>query len=188
MPSLAYLKRFFPVQRVSFTPGSQVLSADSAEPLHRHHKTKDPSSWHDNGTVTTLQKKQAQHQVCSLLWCLQTGHSLFAESRALCLCSRQRLCFANKVRGKPSPFNPALKRQGLYSTRQEGWEGMEDDFRDCILSTWWGWGREQCLQVCTCTLQMWVRIKRKDYWLARCSMRLTESSIYWIPSEVLALW
>ena len=32
MPRLAYLKTFFLVQRVSFTPGSQVLSAGPSEP------------------------------------------------------------------------------------------------------------------------------------------------------------
>lgn len=38
------------VQRVSFTPGSQVLSAGSSE--HCHCKTKDSSNWHDNGTIS----------------------------------------------------------------------------------------------------------------------------------------
>lgn len=48
------------VQRVSFTPGSQVLSAGSSEPCHC--KTKNSSNWHDNGTIQqTLQKEQALH-------------------------------------------------------------------------------------------------------------------------------
>lgn len=50
MPRPAYLKRSLLVQRVSFTPGSQVLSAGSSERCHC--KTKDSSNWHDNGTIS----------------------------------------------------------------------------------------------------------------------------------------
>lgn len=59
-PRPAYLKRFFLVQRVSFTPGSQVLSAGSSEP--GHCKTKDSSSWHDNGPITRHFKRCRRHR------------------------------------------------------------------------------------------------------------------------------
>lgn len=75
MPRLAYLRRFFLVQRVSFTPGSQVLSAVSSEPCHC--KTKPSSHWHDNGTITRHFKRsrhaQRMPRVCPLLGCLHTG-------------------------------------------------------------------------------------------------------------------
>lgn len=65
-PRLPYLERFFLVQRVSFTPGSQVLSAGSSEPCHC--KTKNSSNGHDNGTIQqTLQKEQALLRRCPKL-------------------------------------------------------------------------------------------------------------------------
>lgn len=63
MPGLAYLKRFFLVQRVSFTPGSQVLSAGSSELCHCKTKGLLQLAWQWYNHQT-LQKEQAQHRGC----------------------------------------------------------------------------------------------------------------------------
>lgn len=136
MPRLAYLRRFFLVQRVSFTPGAQVLSAVSSEP--GHCKTKDSSHWHDNGAITRHFKRsrhaQRMPRICPSLGCLHTGvptaHPTTKARRDSPRASRLQLVKdSQSLPRKPGgnfslntiySKHRVLKRQGLIILRGQG--------------------------------------------------------------------